>query len=276
MPSYYYSDDRDARRASERRRNESPDRQSDRGSMSNAPGQEHMPKGLNEDYYRESAAAMGIPLSNDVRSNSVPPRSSALVHRPASPSPPSSRSSSPSGRGRVNASSYPPNPRGHDPLHDTEIKARGLLQNHFSQTRAGIGAGIVGAVVGGLVAKQASEAAFSRRQGTKGRQRRRHRSSESQRIPRIVSTVLGAVAGGLGANAITHHVEEAREKSRHQHIRWERGSSDGAVRYDGDRSAALDYQNGLACLESAGGYDREYDDDWRNDKRQRRHRIKDN
>ncbi|EFY85915.1 hypothetical protein MAC_08061 [Metarhizium acridum CQMa 102] len=158
--------------------------------MSKVPGQENMPQGLNESYYRESAVALGMPMDDGSRSRSMPPPTSAVVRYPRSPSVSSSRSSSRSDRGRSCARSYCSVSRDNEHSPDSMNQTRGVIQNNFSQTKAGIGAGIVGAVIGGLVAKQASEAAFRHKQKQSGRPRRH----SSETIPRMASTVLGAVA----------------------------------------------------------------------------------
>jgi hypothetical protein len=222
-----------------------------------------VPQGLNESYYRESAAALGIPLKDASRPHSVPPpTSSAVVHRPRTPSPASSRSSSRSDRGRSYARSYRSDYRsdyrshGHtpDPIHRT----RGILENNFSHTRAGIGAGIVGAVVGGLVAKQASQAALRHRHKQSNNNGRPRRHS-SEALPRIASTVLGAVAGALGANALTHKLEDARERNKNM-LAWENrhdGQDDDSY-YNGWGHQDQNYRRGRVNHDA---YDYEYDNE---------------
>lgn len=65
------------------------------------------------------------------------------------------------------------------------------------------------------MANKASDAAL------KNRDKGRRRIHSDENMPRAVSTILGAVAGGLGANAIANRVEEKREHgNRHKHG-WE-------------------------------------------------------
>lgn len=66
------------------------------------------------------------------------------------------------------------------------------------------------------MAREASEASS----GSKNHSRRRsHHDAERSRL---ISTVLGAVVGGLGANAIEKRVQVAREKTANEEEVWER------------------------------------------------------
>lgn len=106
-------------------------------------------------------------------------------------------------------------------------RARSAIDENFSNTAAGIGAGLLGAVVGGLVAKEASEAAARRKHKEKG-----YGASDEDNRTRLVSTLLGAVAGGLGANAIANKVEDSRERDRARQEAWERKFGRDDDRYD--------------------------------------------
>lgn len=122
------------------------------------------------------------------------------------------------------------------------------MEDNFTNSTAGLGASLLGAVVGGFVANKASDAALKNRD--KGR-RRRH---SDENMPRAVSTILGAVAGGLGANAIANRVEDKREHGeRHKHG-WEGRRDDDY--YEEDR---YDYRR----------------DDYRDDGHRRHHRRDD-
>ncbi|KAG8413764.1 hypothetical protein J3459_015097 [Metarhizium acridum] len=231
-----------------------------------------MPQGLNESYYRESAVALGMPMDDGSRSRSVPPPTSAVVRYPRSPSVSSSRSSSRSDRGRSCARSYCSVSRDNEHSPDSMNQTRGVIQNNFSQTKAGIGAGIVGAVIGGLVAKQASEAAFRHKQKQSGRPRRH----SSETIPRMASTVLGAVAGALGANAVTHRLEDARERNRSQQLTWEKrhDREEDLNHYDNRRLQDWNYPNGKGYLFDVHDYDHVYGRDRQQDgQHSRRRRI---
>lgn len=236
------------------------------------------PRGLNESYYRDSASVLGVPSPSprDSRPRSVPPQSSAVVRRQRSPSRSSSRSSSRSYRGRgfdgdrSSRSRSRAGSRGTTTT-DTLGRARGVVQDTFSNTPAGIGAGLLGAVVGGLVANKASEAAFKHRHKTGGGGRARRHSDEA--APRMVSTILGAVAGGLGANAIANRVEDSRDRGRNRQLAWEgrHGREEDLPHYDSGRPGDLDHRNGRGRL-CDDDDDYVYDDDRRSSRSRRSRR----
>lgn len=100
---------------------------------------------------------------------------------------------------------------------DPVRKAHGLIKGAFSNSTSGLGVGVLGAIVGGLVAREASESAT---QG-KGHGHRR-RSYQDQERKRLLSTVLGAAVGGLGANAIEKRIEKARDSLVDKEEAWEK------------------------------------------------------
>ena len=251
------------------------------------PQQQQQPShGLNESYYRESASLLGVPspspLPRDSRPRSVPPPSSAVVRRQRSPSRSSSRSSSRSYRGRGfdddrksrnSRSRSRAGSRGS--ATDTLSRARGVVQDNFSYTPAAIGAGLLGAVIGGLVANKASEAALKHRHKTGGGGGRGRRYSD-ETTPRMVSTILGAVAGGLGANAVANKVEDSRDRGRNRELSWEgrHGREEDLPHYDSGRSGDLDHRNGRGQLYLDDG-DYRYDDDRRSSHSRRDRRDRD-
>ncbi|KAL2140822.1 hypothetical protein VTI28DRAFT_3220 [Corynascus sepedonium] len=98
-------------------------------------------------------------------------------------------------------------------------KARDLLSSNFTPSTSGLGVGVLGAIVGGLAAREASEAvassSSSSKKGTahghgKGKGRERDRNNHQH----LISTVVGAAVGGLGANAIEKRLEEGRAVER--------------------------------------------------------------
>ncbi|KAL3963737.1 hypothetical protein ACCO45_000741 [Purpureocillium lilacinum] len=208
-----------------------------RDATATTPRPQQQPRGLNEDYYRESAATLGVPAPNNPR-----PRSSVAR--------------------RISWS------RSHEPR-------SGIVHDNFSHSAAGIGAGILGAVVGGIVANKASEAAFKHRHKTSGRGRRH----SDEAAPRMVSTILGAVAGGLGANAIANRVEDSRDKGRHRQLAWESryGPEEDLPHYDSGRSRDLDHRNGRGRLyrDDDDDYDYVYDDDRRSSRSREGRRRRD-
>ncbi|KAL1865255.1 hypothetical protein VTK73DRAFT_5416 [Phialemonium thermophilum] len=122
--------------------------------------------------------------------------------------------------------------RGYSPA----SRARNVLDNTFSQSSSGLGVGILGAIVGGLAAREASEAAD--RAAHKGR-----RDADKASSKALLSTIVGAAVGGLGANALEKRLELSREKTKIEQERWEkkfRRSSGGGARPE--RDVALERQ----------------------------------
>lgn len=93
---------------------------------------------------------------------------------------------------------------------DPISKAHNVIKATFSNSASGLGVGVLGAIVGGIVAREASE---SSAQGNGHRHRHRRRSYQDQERTRILSTLLGAAVGGLGANAIEKRIEKSRGKT---------------------------------------------------------------
>ncbi|KAM0352855.1 hypothetical protein ACHAPU_001737 [Fusarium lateritium] len=117
-------------------------------------------------------------------------------------------------------------------------RARNVVDENFSHSASGIGASLLGAVVGGLVAREATEAATRRKHKTRGYE------DENEERTRLVSTILGAVAGGLGANALANRVEDSRERDRQRQVDWDRERShvreQEMPRYERQRSGDRD------------------------------------
>ncbi|GKT49435.1 uncharacterized protein ColSpa_09616 [Colletotrichum spaethianum] len=140
------------------------------------------------------ANALQIPPSPRYRPRSLPPQALAV--------------------GRPRSRSRPRSPIG---------KARHALDNTFTQSSSGIGVGLLGAVVGGLAAREVSDATVrtrNRKEMENGTFR--PRSPRETEKARVISTVVGALVGGLGANAIEKRFEVARRRDREQQEAWER------------------------------------------------------
>ena len=139
-------------------------------------------------------------------------------------------------------------------------RAQSMMADNFTNSTAGIGAGLIGAVVGGFVAKGASERAARRNN-------RDHdsRPNDSDGRAHLLTTIAGAVAGGLGANAVANRLQDARTRGRARQKMWETnfGPSDRLPHYDSARPADLNHRNGRGYLGSRGGFNRsdfeEYD-----------------
>ncbi|KAM3500509.1 hypothetical protein MY10362_006337 [Beauveria mimosiformis] len=211
MPRSNYDDDYRSGHSS--RRNRSPDYYSGAGGGPAVGfGDPGRPFRDDEPFVREEMTLMP-PAQSYGRANSVPP-GNALAYRDGSQSPyersrggHSRRSRSRSAYDDDDGESRRDHRRGSpSPM----SRARNTMEDNFSNSSAGIGAGILGAVVGGLVANKATDAAYNRG----GKSGHHHHHNDDHAVPKAVSTILGAVAGGLGANAFAHHVEGEREKRR--------------------------------------------------------------
>ncbi|KUI59939.1 hypothetical protein VP1G_07157 [Cytospora mali] len=92
-------------------------------------------------------------------------------------------------------------------------KARHLIDNAFTNSNTGLGVGVLGAIVGGLAAREAREATAHRSQS--------HGRHGNDKGP-LVYTIIGAAVGGLAANALEKRIEIARVKIAAKEDAWER------------------------------------------------------
>lgn len=129
-------------------------------------------------------------------------------------------------------------------------RAQSLIKGTFSNSTSGLGVGILGAIVGGLVAREASDSANQH----KG-YRRRRQSSYDQERKRLISTVFGAAVGAFGANAIEKRIEKSRDKSGNQEDTWDRKSHRTSRR----RSMGDDPEENRAKRQSQRGFRDAYD-----------------
>ncbi|KAK0667884.1 hypothetical protein QBC41DRAFT_132062 [Cercophora samala] len=88
-------------------------------------------------------------------------------------------------------------------------QAKKSLQETFTPSTSGLGVGVLGAIVGGLAAREAVER-LPPRSGSKSRSGRSHGKSSKHDKVAVLGTVLGAAIGGLGANAIERHIERRK------------------------------------------------------------------
>ncbi|KAK3946449.1 hypothetical protein QBC46DRAFT_5908 [Diplogelasinospora grovesii] len=117
---------------------------------------------------------------------------------------------------------------------DPMSKVKHAFKDNFSQSTSGLGVGVVGAILGGLAAREASEVAARRSGG--------HGSSEKEKRAELISTLVGAAVGGLGANAIEKRIEMSRRKTKDKQERWE--DKWGKDRRDGARDRGFDLESG--------------------------------
>lgn len=110
---------------------------------------------------------------------------------------------------------------------DPVRRVQGAIKDTFSNSTSGVGVGVLGAIIGGLVARGANDAtARSKSSSSYGNHHHRHhhRSSHQDNTERsrLVSTLVGAAVGGLGANALEKRIEVARERTAEKEEAWER------------------------------------------------------
>lgn len=92
-------------------------------------------------------------------------------------------------------------------------KAKKFVDNTFSDSAVGLGVGVLGALVGGLAAREAVELTSHRQH---------HRSDAEHRRNQLIGTVVGAAVGALGANAVEKRIEARRAGGEADENRWER------------------------------------------------------
>ncbi|KAI1471986.1 uncharacterized protein F4812DRAFT_416274 [Daldinia caldariorum] len=161
-----------------------------------------------------------------------PPRSSSSLLIPESRSRPrsipsgdyrrSSRGRKHERRGRDSDSeySYDDEEEGEGRTRTPIDKARNFVDNNFSNSTAGLGVGVLGALVGGLAAREAVDATSKSSNGHG--HHHSHEMSPDQKRKQLIGTVVGAAVGALGANAVEKRLEMRRERDRVEQGDWER------------------------------------------------------
>ncbi|KAI1201589.1 hypothetical protein F5X97DRAFT_25593 [Nemania serpens] len=109
-------------------------------------------------------------------------------------------------------------------------KAKKLVGNTFTDSAVGLGVGVLGALVGGLAAREAVDMTSNRQHQRSGDHRRR--DDAEHRRNQLIGTVVGAAVGALGANAVEKRIEARRAGDEAEENRWDRKwrrpSGDGA------------------------------------------------
>ncbi|KAK3488280.1 hypothetical protein B0T13DRAFT_103881 [Neurospora crassa] len=105
-------------------------------------------------------------------------------------------------------------------------KAKDLYSSTFSPSTTALGVGVLGAIVGGLAAREATEK-HARNKSSHHNGKKSHHDSHSsssrsrksqkeeeerERKAALISTIVGAAVGGLGANVIEKKLEEKKKK----------------------------------------------------------------
>lgn len=143
-----------------------------------------------------------------------------------------------------------PSPHPVDPVR----RAQSAIKDTFTNSTSGVGVGVLGAIIGGLVAREASDAASkppatsSSSNKTSNGKRRHHsdqRPSAEKEQTRLISTLVGAAVGGFGANALEKRIEVGRQRTAEKEEAWERkwGKDFRGRRIDKDRVVDDDDRN---------------------------------
>ena len=97
-------------------------------------------------------------------------------------------------------------------------KAKRLLDNTFTDSTTGLGVGVLGALVGGLAAREAVDLTSNRD--------KTHKSGPADdaehKRNQLIGTVVGAAVGALGANAVEKRIEVRRARDEVEQRKWER------------------------------------------------------
>lgn len=106
-------------------------------------------------------------------------------------------------------------------------RARGAIKDTFTDSRSGLGFGILGALVGGIVAHEVSHAPVPPLDG-KSAESGSEPGRDVEKASRL-TTLAGAIVGGLGANALEKKFEESRRRERMGRDDWVRWGEDGGL-----------------------------------------------
>ncbi|KAI1099753.1 hypothetical protein F4804DRAFT_321047 [Jackrogersella minutella] len=93
-------------------------------------------------------------------------------------------------------------------------KTRNFVDNTFTDSTAGLGIGVLGALVGGLAVREAVDATTKHNS--------HHQDDADRKRNQLIGTVVGAAVGALGANAVEKRLEVHRERDKIKQERWER------------------------------------------------------
>jgi hypothetical protein len=110
-------------------------------------------------------------------------------------------------------------------------KARKFVGDTFTDSTTGISVGVLGALVGGLAAREAADYRY------KGNN---HHHDPEHKRNQLISTVVGAAVGALGANAIEKRIENHRARDEVKQERWERKWRPGDYTDGPDNSAGVE------------------------------------
>ncbi|TGJ80699.1 hypothetical protein E0Z10_g8069 [Xylaria hypoxylon] len=93
-------------------------------------------------------------------------------------------------------------------------KAKRFVDSTFTDSTTGLGVGVLGALVGGLAAREAVELTSNREKG--------HNDDAERKRNQLIGTMVGAAVGALGANAVEKRIEVRRARDDIKQEKWER------------------------------------------------------
>lgn len=96
------------------------------------------------------------------------------------------------------------------------------MDSTFTDSTTGLGVGVLGALVGGLAAREAVDLTSNQRGGRRHRAHDSHDDDAEHRRNQLISTVVGAAVGALGANAVEKRIETRRARDEVQQEKWEK------------------------------------------------------
>ncbi|KAH8156388.1 hypothetical protein CIB48_g11858 [Xylaria polymorpha] len=94
-------------------------------------------------------------------------------------------------------------------------KAKRFVDSTFTRTSTGLGVGVLGALVGGLAAREAVDL-------TSNRQHQHKDDIEQHKRNQLIGAMVGAAVGALGANAVEKRIEVRRARDEIKQEKWER------------------------------------------------------
>ncbi|KAI0202553.1 hypothetical protein F4808DRAFT_66007 [Astrocystis sublimbata] len=98
--------------------------------------------------------------------------------------------------------------------------AKKFVDNTFTSSTTGLGVGVLGALVGGLAAREAVDYTSNRQHGHGHRSRKE--DLEQHKRNQLIGAVVGAAVGALGANAVEKRIEKKRVEDDITQRKWER------------------------------------------------------
>ncbi|KAI0385296.1 hypothetical protein F5Y04DRAFT_245497 [Hypomontagnella monticulosa] len=128
-------------------------------------------------------------------------------------------------------------------------KAKNFVDNTFSNSTAGLGIGVLGALVGGLAAREAIDATTKHNSHHEGTDHKRNQ---------LIGTVVGAAVGALGANAVEKRIEVHRERDRIKQEKWERKFRPGGADFV-EKREVVTRPRSTSGAGGGGGWKRDWD-----------------